>query len=69
MRTARDASPWDVLGGRKSPTLSWLARLAQALDVDVEALVLRTLSGTRYEMPPKRGLDALPKAADRSGGR
>jgi transcriptional regulator with XRE-family HTH domain len=30
---------WDVLAGRKSPTLAWLAKIATALDVDAGALV------------------------------
>jgi hypothetical protein len=32
---------WSVLGGEKSPTLRWLAKVACALDVDVEELVRR----------------------------
>ena len=31
---------WDVLAGRKSPTLSWLERIAVALEVDVVELLL-----------------------------
>lgn len=27
---------WEVIGGRKSPTLQWLQRVAEALEVDVE---------------------------------
>jgi transcriptional regulator with XRE-family HTH domain len=30
---------WDVLAGRKSPTLVWLAKIAAALDVDAGVLV------------------------------
>jgi transcriptional regulator with XRE-family HTH domain len=30
---------WDVLAGRKSPTLSWLERIADALEVDVWELL------------------------------
>lgn len=30
---------WDVLAGRKSPTLAWLAKVAAALDVDAGELV------------------------------
>lgn len=32
---------WNVLSGKKSPTLQWLQRIAVALDVDVEDLVSR----------------------------
>lgn len=32
---------WDVLAGRKSPTLAWLVRIAAALEVDVAELVPR----------------------------
>lgn len=32
---------WEVLGGRTSPTLLWLGKIADALEVDVEALVSR----------------------------
>jgi transcriptional regulator with XRE-family HTH domain len=31
---------WDVLAGRKSPTLNWLERIAAALEVDVGELIL-----------------------------
>jgi hypothetical protein len=31
---------WDVLAGRKSPTLSWLERIAVALEVDVGELLV-----------------------------
>lgn len=30
---------WDVLGGRKSPTLHWLGRIADALGVDASELL------------------------------
>lgn len=30
---------WDVMAGRSSPTLAWLVRVAEALDVDVGDLV------------------------------
>jgi transcriptional regulator with XRE-family HTH domain len=30
---------WGVMGGRSSPTLAWLARVAAALDVDAADLV------------------------------
>ena len=36
---------WDVLAGKKSPTLRWIGRVAVALGVDVEDLV-------RKEAPP-----------------
>ncbi len=36
---------WDVLAGRKSPTLQWLARVAEALGVDVEDLLARSPRG------------------------
>jgi hypothetical protein len=32
---------WEVLAWRTSPTLTWLGRVAAALEVDVEALVTR----------------------------
>jgi transcriptional regulator with XRE-family HTH domain len=32
---------WEVIGGRKSPTLQWLERVADALSVDVEELFRR----------------------------
>jgi hypothetical protein len=32
---------WNVMSGRKSPTLRWLAKIALALDVDVEDFVAR----------------------------
>lgn len=32
---------WNVMAGKKSPTLQWLGKLAKALDVDVEDLVTR----------------------------
>jgi transcriptional regulator with XRE-family HTH domain len=32
---------WAVLGGKKSPTLRWLERVADALDVDVSDFVVR----------------------------
>jgi transcriptional regulator with XRE-family HTH domain len=31
---------WGVMGGRSSPTLEWLARVAAALEVDVGDLVV-----------------------------
>lgn len=34
---------WDVMAGRKSPTLHWLERIAQALEVDVGDLLLPLL--------------------------
>ena len=33
---------WEVMGCRKSPTLQWLERIAEALDVDVEELFRRS---------------------------
>ena len=36
---------WDVMAGRKSPTLSWLERIAEVLEVDVAELL----------SPPKKG--------------
>lgn len=30
---------WEVLGGKRSPTLQWLAKVAAALDVEVAELV------------------------------
>ncbi|MBI5487415.1 MAG: helix-turn-helix transcriptional regulator [Deltaproteobacteria bacterium] len=30
---------WDVMAGRKSPTLKWLAKIAATLDVDPAALL------------------------------
>ena len=30
---------WDVLAGRKSPTLAWLGKIAAALEVDAGVLV------------------------------
>jgi transcriptional regulator with XRE-family HTH domain len=30
---------WEVVGGRKSPTLKWLGKVAKALEVDPSALV------------------------------
>lgn len=32
---------WDVLAGRKSPTLTWIGRIATALDVDGGDLLQR----------------------------
>jgi transcriptional regulator with XRE-family HTH domain len=32
---------WNVLAGKKSPTLQWLGKIAKALGVDVEDLVVR----------------------------
>jgi DNA-binding Xre family transcriptional regulator len=32
---------WAVLGGKKSPTLRWLKRVADTLDVDVADLLAR----------------------------
>ena len=32
---------WEVLAGRKSPTLAWLVRVATALDVDIGELLRR----------------------------
>ena len=32
---------WEVLGGRKSPTLNWLGRIATALEVDAAELLAR----------------------------
>ena len=32
---------WDVLAGRKSPTLAWVSKIAAALDVDGGDLVAR----------------------------
>lgn len=33
---------WEVLGGRTSPTLLWLSKVARALGVDAEELVTRS---------------------------
>ena len=30
---------WEVLGGRKSPTLTWIAKVAGALDIDAGELL------------------------------
>lgn len=38
---------WEVMGGRSSPTLSWLARVAAALDVDVSDLLREPPAGPR----------------------
>lgn len=35
---------WDVMAGKKSPTLAWLDKIARALDADVSDLV-----------PPRQG--------------
>jgi transcriptional regulator with XRE-family HTH domain len=35
---------WNVLAGKKSPTLKWLGRIAKALDVDASELVARKAS-------------------------
>jgi hypothetical protein len=32
---------WNVMAGKKSPTLRWLGKVAKALEVDVEDLVSR----------------------------
>jgi Cro/C1-type helix-turn-helix DNA-binding protein len=32
---------WDVMAGKKSPTLAWLDKIARALDADVADLVGR----------------------------
>ena len=32
---------WDVMAGRSSPTLSWLKKIADALDADAADLVAR----------------------------
>jgi len=32
---------WNVMAGRKSPTLRWLGKVADALDVDPEELLAR----------------------------
>jgi DNA-binding Xre family transcriptional regulator len=45
---------WDVLAGRKSPTLKWLARIAEALEVDPGELVAK-----RRE--PDRGPRGAPR--------
>lgn len=36
---------WDVMGGRKSPTLTWLKKVADALDADAGDLVARDRTG------------------------
>lgn len=41
---------WEVLGGRKSPTLNWLGRIAAALEVDPADLLARD-----PRTPPRRG--------------
>jgi transcriptional regulator with XRE-family HTH domain len=35
---------WDVLAGRKSPTVSWLARIAVALEVDIDEMLVSPLN-------------------------
>lgn len=35
---------WDVMAGRKSPTLAWLSKIAKALDVDVGDFFIRSRS-------------------------
>jgi len=37
---------WDVLAGRKSPTLVWLAKIATALEVDAGVLVVQRAAGS-----------------------
>ena len=32
---------WNVMAGKKSPTLRWLGKVASALDVDAEELLAR----------------------------
>ena len=32
---------WEVLAGRKSPTLAWIGRIATALEVDAAELLAR----------------------------
>ena len=41
---------WEVLGGRKSPTLNWVGRIAVALEVDPAELLARD-----PRRPPSRG--------------
>lgn len=46
---------WDVMGGRSSPTLTWLGRVAAALDVDAGELVAAAPPlGEQPERPPRR---------------
>jgi hypothetical protein len=42
---------WEVMAGRASPTLAWLARIAVALDVDVEELVAASPPSDSDEKP------------------
>ncbi len=32
---------WEVMAGKRSPTLKWLAKIADALDVDVGELIVK----------------------------
>jgi transcriptional regulator with XRE-family HTH domain len=46
---------YEVLGARKSPTVTWLAKVARALDVDVADLVVRPAQrGDRVGGPARR---------------
>lgn len=57
---------WDVLGGRKSPTLAWLLRIAVALEVEVaELLAERPYSQGSIDIPPRRALAGQPEGSKR----
>lgn len=45
---------WNVLGGKKSPTIRWLAKIAGTLDVDVDELVARDEPSARPPAKPPR---------------
>lgn len=38
---------WNVLAGKKSPTLAWMSQIATALDVDPTDLLARRASVTK----------------------
>jgi transcriptional regulator with XRE-family HTH domain len=38
---------WEVLAGRKSPTLAWIGRIATALEVDAAELLARDPKNSR----------------------
>jgi hypothetical protein len=43
---------WNVIAGRSSPTLAWLARIAAALEVDVADLVAPSPVSSPAEVEP-----------------
>ena len=49
---------WNVLAGRKSPTLRWIGRVAAALEIDAGTLLAPATNDKRRSADP-----ALPRAS------